>query len=100
MTVSRGKASEAGLTITLTLECTDEGAAAALDQALMPDNRYFPKDQGFKSSREGNLLKFEIGSPRIRPALATVASLISDAGLFGDVWVEAKTRGLGSAAAQ
>jgi hypothetical protein len=49
--------------------------AEALDEALMPDNRYFPKDQAFKASKEGS----------------------ADARLFRDVWLEAKTRGLGSA---
>ncbi|HVC27280.1 MAG TPA: hypothetical protein VND40_03885 [Nitrososphaerales archaeon] len=66
----------------------------------MPDNRYFPKGQRFKASREGPFIRFSVGSPRARPALSTVASIISDAKLFSDVWVEAKTRGLGSAAPQ
>ena len=64
----------------------------------MPDNRYFPKDQRFQASKEGSLVRFSVGSPRARPALSTVSSIISDAMLFRDVWVEAKTRGLGSAA--
>ncbi len=63
-----------------------------MDDALRPDNRYFPKDQKFRSSRVGRLVRFEIGSPRVRPALATASSIISDTKLFGDVWVEAKVR--------
>ncbi|HEV2389975.1 MAG TPA: hypothetical protein VGS04_04540, partial [Nitrososphaerales archaeon] len=60
------------------------------NEALMPDNRYFPKDQRFHASREGNLIRFEVGSPRVRPALSTVSSIISDAMLFRDVWVEVR----------
>jgi hypothetical protein len=85
------------LTIDLVIECSDVVVAEALNEALMPDNRYFPKDQRFKASREGPLVRFNVESPRARPALSTVSSIISDAGLFRDVWVEAKTRGLGNA---
>jgi hypothetical protein len=86
------------LTLELVIECSDVVVAKALNEALMPDNRYFPKDQRFKASREGPLIRFNVESPRARPALSTVSSIISDAGLFRDVWVEAKTRGLGNAA--
>ena len=79
----------------LSIECVDEEVAAALDQALMPDNRHFPKDQEFKASKEGPVIRFEVDSPRVRPALATITSLLGDTRLFGDVWVEAKTGGLG-----
>jgi hypothetical protein len=89
---------EVGLSLELLLECSDEAVATALNEALMPDNRYFPKDQRFRASKKGNLIRFDIGSPRARPALSTVSSIISDAMLFRDVWIEAKTRGLGSAA--
>ena len=89
---------EAGISIELLIECRDEAVAAALDQALMPDNRYFPKDQRFASSKEGNVIRFNIWSPMARPALSTMSSIVSDAMLFRDVWVAAKTRGLGSAA--
>jgi hypothetical protein len=100
--VTGGKARmpEAALTIELSIECSDETVATALNEALMPDNRYFPKDQRFEASREGPILCFNVGSPRARPALSTVSSIISDAKLFGDVWVEAKTRGPGSSAPQ
>lgn len=94
----KGLASETALTIELLIECRDETVAAALNEALMPDNRYFPKDQRFKASKEGAFIRFTVGSPRARPALSTVASLISDAKLFSDLWVETETRGLGSAA--
>jgi hypothetical protein len=92
------KAGTAGLTIELMIECSDDDVAKALNDALMPDNRYFPKDQRFKASREGSVIRFRVESPRARPALSTVASIISDAKLFRDVWVESKTRGLGNAA--
>ena len=65
--------------------------AKALDDVLMPDNRYFPKDQKFGASRKGPVLNFEVSSPRVRPALATVASLVSDSRLFRDVWVEVRS---------
>jgi len=81
------------------MECGDEAAADALNQALMPDNRHFPRDQRFHASKEGPLVRFTVASPRARPALSTVASIISDAKLFGDIWVEVKTRGLGNAPA-
>ncbi len=80
------------------IECADEAVADALNQALMPDNRYFPKDQRFRASKEGSTIRFEVDSPRARPVISTVSSIISDARLFRDVWVEAKTRGLGNAA--
>jgi hypothetical protein len=95
--VRKGKVGAAGLTIELVIECSDDIVAKALNEALMPDNRYFPKDQRFEASREGALIRFAVESPRARPALGTVASIISDATLFRDVWVEAKTRGLGNA---
>ena len=61
----------------------------------MPDNRYFPKDQRFKASREGRFLRFEVESPRTRPALSTVTSIVSDAKLFRDIWAESRTRSPG-----
>ena len=100
MTTGRARGPETGLTIELLIECRDEAVATALNEALMPDNRYFPKDQRFQASREGPIICFKVGSPRARPALSTVSSIVSDAKLFGDVWVEAKTRGLGSPAPQ
>jgi len=86
--------------IELLMECNDEAAAHALNEALMPDNRHFPRDQRFDASIEGSIIRFTIASPRARPALSTVASIISDARLFRDIWVEVKTRGLGNAAQQ
>ena len=86
------------MTVELQIECSDETVAKALNEALMPDNRYFPKDQRFKASKEGSFIRFEVESPRPRPALSTVTSILSDARLFRDVWVEAKTRGLRNAA--
>jgi hypothetical protein len=88
------------MTVELLIECRDAAIASALEDVLMPDNRYFPKDQRFKSSKDGPLIRFTVESPRARPALSTVSSIISDTKLFGDVWVEAKSRGLGSAAPQ
>lgn len=79
----------------LSIECVDEEVAAALDQALMPDNRYFPKDQEFRASKEGQVIRYEVDSPRVRPALTTMTSLLGDTRLFSEVWIEAKTGGLG-----
>jgi hypothetical protein len=97
MSASRGKRPETALRIELSIECRDEAVAEALEQALMPDNRYFPKDQQFGASRRGALVRFTVASPRARPALSTITSIVSDTRLFRDVWVEAKARGLGSA---
>ncbi len=71
--------------------------AESLNEVLMPDNRYFPKDQEFEASTEGPVLRFKVSSPRARPVVGTVSSIISDARLFRDIWLEAKTRGLGRA---
>ena len=92
--------SAAGITIELSIDCSDEAAANALNEALMPDNRHFPRDQRFEASKDGSLIRFTVSSPRARPALSTVSSILSDAKLFRDIWVEVKTRGLGSAAQQ
>ncbi len=86
-----------GLTVELTIECSDETVADALNQALMPDNRYFPKDQRFEASKQGPVLRFDVSSPRARTVVSTVTSIISDSRLFRDIWLEAKTRGLGNA---
>jgi hypothetical protein len=92
--------SEPWVVVELVIECGDSLVASALSDALVPDNRYFPKDQEFSSSIKGPSLSFVVGSPRARQALSTVGSIVSDAKLFSDVWVEAKTRGLGSSAPQ
>ena len=82
-----------GMAIELRIECGDVRVADALDQALMPDNRYFPKDQSFQASKEGSVIWFKVASPRARPVISTVASIISDARLFRDIWLVAETRG-------
>ncbi len=87
----------AGMTIELSIECGDDAMAESLGEVLMPDNRYFPKDQRFEASTEGPVLRFKVSSPRARPALSTVTSIISDSRLFRDIWLEARTRGLGRA---
>jgi hypothetical protein len=84
------------MTVELSIECGDERVAEAMNEALMPDNRYFPKDQEFEASKQGSVLRFKVSSPRARPVVSTVTSIISDAKLFGDVWLEVKTRRLGS----
>jgi len=76
------------VTVEMTVDCRDAKAAAALEKTLAPDNRYFPKDQGFDSSRRGRELSFSISSPRIRPGLSTATSLLDDVKLFRDVWLE------------
>jgi len=78
--------------IELSIECGDGRVAEALNQTLMPDNRYFPKDQRFQASREGSVIRFSVASPRARPVVSTVASIISDSRLFRDVWLVAKTK--------
>ncbi|HUI00250.1 MAG TPA: hypothetical protein VLU99_08565 [Nitrososphaerales archaeon] len=83
--------------VELLIECSDEEVASALNQALAPDNRYFPKDERFRSSRDGPLIRVDVECPRARPALSTVASVVADAKLFGEIWVEARTKGLGKA---
>jgi len=94
---SGGRLEATGISIELVIECVDEAVGKALDEALMPDNRYFPKDQRFRASREGASIVFHVVSPRPRPALSTGSSIIADSRLFRDVWLEAKTRGLGNA---
>ena len=81
-----------GMAIELRIECGDGRVADALNQALMPDNRYFPKDQKFQASKEGSVIRFVVASLRARPVVTTVASIISDARLFRDIWLEAETR--------
>ena len=89
---TRGKAAN-GTAIELRIECVDGRVADALNQALMPDNRYFPKDQRFQASKEGSVIRFDVSSSRARPVVSTVASIISDARLFRDIWLEADARG-------
>ncbi len=72
--------------------CADGAIASALSEALGPDNRYFPKDESFEASKEGPNLRFRVECPRPRPALSTVASIVSDARLFRDMWIEATGR--------
>jgi hypothetical protein len=54
----------------------------------MPDNRYFPHDQVFKARLHGSSLKFSIDSPRVRPALSTVSSILADSKLFCEMTAE------------
>ncbi|HYR03965.1 MAG TPA: hypothetical protein VEO75_01140 [Nitrososphaerales archaeon] len=89
----RPSSASTGVAIELSIECSDGRVAEALNQALMPDNRYFPKDQRFHASKEGSVIRFDVASPRARPVVSTVASIISDARLFRDVWLVAKTKG-------
>jgi hypothetical protein len=80
------------LTLELSIECADGNIAEMLNEVLMPDNRYFPKDQEFAVLRRGNVLTFRVASPRARPALSTASSVLSDAKLFQDVWLQTKQR--------
>jgi len=84
------------MVVELSIECSDALVAEALNQALMPDNRYFPKDQRFQASKEGSIIRFDVASPRARPVVSTVASIISDARLFRDIWLIAKTKNSGA----
>lgn len=85
-----GTRREGSFLLWLEIECRDERIASDLDAALMPDNRYFPKDQSFKATRKGRLLTYTVGSPRMRPAVTTLKSIIADAKLFLEVWSQAK----------
>jgi len=89
---AQGTSAAEGIAIELRIECGDGRVADALNQALMPDNRYFPKDQRFHASKEGSVLWFNVASPRTRPVISTVVSIVADARLFRDVWLEAETR--------
>ena len=53
MTGGKARTHEAGLSLELVIECADETVATALNEALMPDNRYFPKDQRFHGLEAG-----------------------------------------------
>jgi hypothetical protein len=92
----RARSAGDGVAIELSIECRDAPIAEALNQVLMPDNRYFPKDQRFRSSMKGSIIRFDVASPRARPVVSTVASIISDARLFSDIWRMAKTKGSGA----
>jgi hypothetical protein len=74
--------------VELTIVCEGAPVAAMLNEVLLPDNRYFPSDQVFRTRLEGASLKFSIGSPRVRPALSTVSSILSDSKLFCEVHEE------------
>ncbi|MDG7020455.1 MAG: hypothetical protein JRN23_00825 [Nitrososphaerota archaeon] len=87
-----GRRRAGSVSLLLQIECRDGEVASALDAALMPDNRYFPKDQRFSASRRGRRLTFRVDSPRLRPAVSTVESIIADAKLFGEVWSQASRR--------
>jgi len=87
----RSKAS-VPLSLELLIRCRDGTVASALNDVLMPDNRYFPKDQRFRAWREGSSIRFEVESPRVRPALSTIASIVSDSLLFRDLWSGVKAR--------
>ena len=69
----------------LSLKCEDAAIADKLMAVLLPDNRGFPKDQGFTMALEGPTLKFHILSRRVMPALSTVESILSDASLFHEI---------------
>ena len=77
----------------LVIECADESVASALNDVLMPDNRYFPKDQRFEASKSAASITFKVSSPRVRPALSTLGSIVSDARLFRDVWAYSRATG-------
>ncbi len=80
------------LEIIVRIECRDERVAEALEQVLLPDNRYFPKDQVFESRRVRSNLEFKVRSPRLKPAIGTVNSLVGDAKLFEETWLGSGAR--------
>lgn len=88
MTRPRYRSQGPDVAIELEIECDSERTAAALNDVLMPDNRYFPKDQRFKAERKDALVSYAVLSPRLRPAITTVESILSDSKLFSEIWTE------------
>jgi hypothetical protein len=74
------------LTIEIDFECVGEREASSLEAALSPDNHPLPKDQRLDSERKGGTLTYRISSPRASSCVSSALSLLSDAGLFSQIW--------------
>lgn len=75
------------LRVELEIECAGDREGRALEATLSPDNKSIPRDQVFTAERDGSLLRFEVESSRPAAGLSSIASLLSDAKLFQDVWM-------------
>ncbi len=71
----------------VTMECRDVKTAKKLMMVLSPDNRAFPKDQRFTSEMKGKRLVFRAESERPFSVISTIESILSDVGLFQEVWL-------------
>jgi hypothetical protein len=60
--------------------------AKKLMTVLSPDNRMFPSDQRFTSELKGRKLVFEADSERPLSVVTTIESILSDVGLFQEIW--------------
>ena len=69
------------------IKCSGRETAAQLESVLKPDNRKIPSDQRLLMKRSGMTLLFELMSPRLLSAIASVESLLNDVNLFREVWL-------------
>ena len=76
------------------VRCNGRETAAQLESVLKPDNRRIPSDQRLMMRRSGRMLLFEMKSPRLLSALASVESLLNDVNLFREVWLLSAGEGL------
>ncbi len=74
------------LTLELIIVCGSPQEALSLQETLAPDNKSVPKDQSFSSAADGRDLRFLISSARPSGCLSSASSILTDVGLFQDVW--------------
>ena len=74
------------LTVELVFVCAGEREARSLRTTLSPDNKSAPKDQKLSVEVSGRTLRINIESARPAAGLTSALSVLSDAGLFQDVW--------------
>jgi len=74
------------VSVNLVFECAGTKEASALRRTLASDNKSLPKDQRMTVEQDGRELRFSIQSTRPVSVLSSVASLLSDAKLFQEVW--------------
>jgi hypothetical protein len=77
---------------TLAFRCRTVETARMLAEVLSPDNRSVPKEQSFTQSLDGAVLTFRLEAGSTPSLSTTVASLLSDAGLFQEVWLLSRDR--------
>ena len=73
--------------VRVTMECRDVKTAKKLITVLSPDNRAFPNDQKFISELKGRKLVFQAESERPLSVVTTIESILSDVGLFQQIWL-------------